>query len=139
MPKPSVAFLCVHNSCRSQMAEALAKHYGADVLKAMSAGSERAPRINPDAVRLMKEIYGIDMEKTQRSKTVFEIPEKVDIAIKMGCEVQCPALLKSYEEDWGLEDPTGKPDGEFKKTIAIIDEKVQKLIADIKAGKYPLK
>jgi arsenate reductase len=114
--KPKVAFICVHNSCRSQIAEALGKHLASDVFESYSAGTETKPQINQDAVRLMKEIYGIDMEKTQYSKLITDIPE-VDVVITMGCNVECPWLPSRYREDWGLEDPTGKSDDEFRKVI----------------------
>ena len=129
--KPVVAFVCVHNSCRSQMAEALGRHLAADVFTSCSAGTETVPRINPDAVRLMKEIYGIDM-KDQYSKTLDKLPP-VDVLITMGCNVQCPALPCKRREDWGLEDPTGKGDEEFRKVIAVIEEKVLALRESLKS------
>lgn len=128
--KPVVAFVCVHNSCRSQMAEALGRHLAADVFTSCSAGTETVPRINPDAVRLMKEIYGIDM-KDQYSKTLDKLPP-VDVLITMGCNVQCPYLPCKRREDWGLEDPTGKSDEEFRKVIAVIEEKVLALRESLK-------
>ena len=128
--KPVVAFVCVHNSCRSQMAEALGRYLAADVFTSCSAGTETVPRINPDAVRLMKEIYGIDM-KDQYSKTLDKLPP-VDVLITMGCNVQCPALPCQRREDWGLEDPTGKSDEEFRKVIAVIEEKVLALRESLK-------
>ncbi len=131
MDKPKVAFICVHNSCRSQMAEALGKHLASDVFESYSAGTETKPNINQDAVRLMKKIYNIDMEKTQYSKLITELPE-VDITIKMGCNVICPFLPSKYEEDWGLDDPTGKSDEEFEVVIAEIEKKVKELISKIK-------
>ena len=121
-----VAFICVHNSCRSQIAEALGRHFAADVFESYSAGTETKPQINQDAVRLMKEIYGIDMEKTQRSKLLAEIPA-VDVVITMGCNVQCPYLPCSERYDWGLEDPTGKPDEAFVEVIRRIDENIRAL------------
>jgi arsenate reductase len=121
-----VAFICVHNSCRSQIAEALGKHLASDVFESFSAGTETKDRINPDAVRLMKELYGIDMERTQRPKLLSEIPP-VDVVITMGCNVRCPYLPCRHREDWGLEDPTGKPDGEFIKIIRTIEGKVKAL------------
>ncbi|MCF6460881.1 arsenate reductase ArsC [Clostridium sp. Cult3] len=124
--KPKVAFICVHNSCRSQMAEALAKLFASDIFDSYSAGTETKPEINQDAVRIMKDIYGIDMTKTQYSKLLKDIPE-VDIVIKMGCNVVCPFLPSNHEEDWGLDDPTGKGDEEFIKTARIIEEKVKDL------------
>ena len=128
--KPVVAFVCVHNSCRSQMAEALGRYLAADVFTSCSAGTETVPRINPDAVRLMKETYGIDM-KDQYSKTLDKLPP-VDVLITMGCNVQCPALPCQRREDWGLEDPTGKSDEEFRKVIAVIEEKVLALRESLK-------
>lgn len=128
--KPKVAFICVHNSCRSQIAEALGKYYANDVFESYSAGTELKPQINQDAVRLMKEIYSIDMEETQHSKLLHDIPQ-VDIVIKMGCNVVCPFLPGRYEEDWGLEDPSGKSDDEFKIIIEKIDEKIRDLAKKI--------
>ena len=89
--KPKVAFICVHNSCRSQIAEALGKYLASDVFESYSAGTETVPQINQDAVRLMKQLYGIDMEQTQYSKLLNELPP-VDIVITMGCNVApiCP-------------------------------------------------
>ena len=124
MDKKKIAFICVHNSCRSQIAEAFGKKYGADRYEFYSAGTETKPQINQDAVRLMKELYGIDMEKEQYSKLLTDIP-KVDIVITMGCNVQCPFLPCEHREDWGLDDPTGKSDDEFKKCIRMIDEKMK--------------
>lgn len=124
--KIKVAFVCVHNSCRSQMAEAFGKKYLADICDCYSAGTETKPQINQDAVRIMKSNYGIDMEETQYSKLLSDIPE-VDVVITMGCNVQCPLLPCKYRTDWGLEDPSGKADEEFIKTAELIKEKVLKL------------
>ena len=118
-----VAFICVHNSCRSQIAEALGKKLAGDVFESYSAGTETKPRINQDAVRLMKQVHGIDMEEAQYSKLLPDIPA-VDVVVTMGCNVQCPYLACSHREDWGLEDPTGKPDEAFLETIRLIEEKV---------------
>lgn len=126
--KKKVAFVCVHNSCRSQIAEALAKKLGSDVLEVYSAGTEIKEEINPDARRLMMEMYGIDMEKTQKPKLIQAIPP-VDEVITMGCNVVCPVLPFSYKsEDWGLDDPTGKGDEAFINVIRRIEEKVIELI-----------
>lgn len=125
-----VAFVCVHNSCRSQIAEALGKKLAADVFESYSAGTETKPRINQDAVRLMKQIHNIDMEKTQYSKLLSDIPQ-VDVVITMGCNVHCPFLPCSHREDWGLEDPTGKSDAAFENTIAVIEDKILDLKARI--------
>ena len=127
MEKKKVAFICVHNSCRSQIAEALGKHLAGDVFESYSAGTETKPQINQDAVRLMKDIYGIDMEANgQRSKLITEIPE-VDVAISMGCNVGCPFIGRAFDDNWGLEDPTGKSDEEFRLVISKIEEKIYEL------------
>lgn len=127
-----VAFVCVHNSCRSQMAEAFGRVLGLNVFESYSAGTEERDSINQDAVRVMKEI-GIDMELIQKPKLLKDIPQ-VDIVITMGCNVNCPNLPCSYREDWGLEDPSGKSDEDFIYTRDLIKEKVENLIARIKAG-----
>lgn len=124
--KPKVAFICVHNSCRSQMAEALGKLFASDVFESYSAGTELRPQINQDAVRTIKNLYNVDMNETHRSKLLTELPE-IDIVVKMGCNVVCPFLPSKHEEDWGLEDPTGKSDEEFIKTAKTIEEKVKNL------------
>lgn len=129
MKKLKVAFVCVHNSCRSQIAEALGKHLASDIFESYSAGTETKPQINQDAVRLMKELYQIDMERTQYSKLLSDIPP-VDIVITMGCNVNCPCLPCKHREDWGLYDPTGKSDEEFMKTIEMIDDKIKRLVKD---------
>ena len=126
MRKKTVAFICVHNSCRSQIAEALGKHLASDVFVSCSAGSETKPRINPDAVRLMKQLYGIDMEKDQYSKTFKQIPEP-DIAISMGCDVGCPYIGRAFNENWNLDDPTGKSDEAFISVIREIEKRVLQL------------
>ena len=118
-----VAFICVHNSCRSQIAEALGKKLAGDVFESYSAGTETKPRINQDAVRLMKQVHGIDMEQTQFSKLLSDIPP-VDVVVTMGCNVQCPFLPCQHREDWGLEDPSGKDDAAFQETMAAIEQKV---------------
>lgn len=126
MTKPKVAFICVHNSCRSQIAEALGKALASDVFESYSAGTETKPQINQDAVRLIKALYGIDMEQTQYSKLISDIPEP-DIAISMGCNVGCPFIGRPFDDNWELEDPTGKSDEEFKKVIDEIRMRIMEL------------
>lgn len=121
-----VAFVCVHNSCRSQIAEALGNHLAANVFESYSAGTETKPQINQDAVRLMKQLYNIDMEKTQYSKLLVEIPP-VDIVVTMGCNVNCPYLPCRKRTDWGLDDPSGKSDEEFLKVIQEIERRIYEL------------
>ena len=126
MNKKKIAFICVHNSCRSQIAEALGKYYASDIFESYSAGTETKPQINQHAVRLMKELYGIDMEKDQYSKLISDIPHP-DIAISMGCNVGCPFIGRAFDDNWGLDDPTGKPDEEFIMVINKIEENILEL------------
>ncbi len=129
-----VAFICVHNACRSQMAEALGKQLAADVFESYSAGTQTKPRINPDAVRVMKNLHGIDMEECQYSKLIGDLPP-IDVVITMGCNVECPYLPCRYREDWGLEDPSGKSGDEFIKTAKLIEGKVLDLRERLLFGK----
>lgn len=127
MIKPKVAFICVHNSCRSQIAEALGKSLAQDVFESYSAGTETKPQINQDAVRLMKKMYQIDMERDQYSKLLSDLPT-IDLVITMGCNVECPTFPCIYREDWELEDPSGKEDEAYIEII----EKIQQNILDLK-------
>jgi arsenate reductase len=132
MSKQKVAFICVHNSCRSQIAEALGKHLAGDVFESYSAGTQAKDKINPDAVRLMKELYSIDMEQTQRPKLLTDLPP-IDVAVTMGCNVECPFLPCERQEDWGLDDPTGKSDEEFMRVIQVIEQKVLELKGELQS------
>ena len=127
MSKPKIAFICVHNSCRSQIAEALGRQLAADVFESYSAGTEVKDHINQDAVRLMKDLYHIDMEAEGQHSKLLEILPPVDVMITMGCNVQCPVLPCKWREDWGLEDPTGQPDDVFVETIRQIEKKIYQL------------
>lgn len=125
--RKKVAFICVHNSCRSQIAEALGNHLYGDYFDCYSAGTEVKPSINQDAQRVLKELYGIDMEGNgQHSKLISEIPS-VDIVVSMGCDVGCPYIGRGFDDNWGLSDPTGKNDEEFIKVIREIEEKLSRL------------
>ena len=127
MSNVKVAFICVHNSCRSQIAEAFGRHLASDVFQSYSAGTETKPQINQDAVRIMKELYNIDMEaEGQFSKLVSDIPDP-DIAISMGCNVGCPFIGKPFDDNWGLPDPTGKSDECFIQVIERISQKIKDL------------
>lgn len=132
MNKKKVAFICVHNSCRSQIAEAFGRHLAADVFDSYSAGTETKELINQDAVRLMKELYDIDMEaEGQYSKLISDIPMP-DVAVSMGCNVGCPFIGRPFDDNWGLEDPTGKSDEEFKAVI----EEIRKDILELREKMY---
>ena len=131
--RPKVAFVCVHNSCRSQMAEAIAKILAADVFEAYSAGTEKENEINPVAVEVIKELYAVDMTATQHVKVLEALP-RIDILVTMGCNVTCPYLPCQHREDWGLEDPSGKDKEAFLKTALLIKEKVLDLKKRIESG-----
>lgn len=126
MNKKKIAFICVHNSCRSQIAEALGKHFAGEKFDFYSAGTETKPQINKDAVRIMKKLYGIDMEKEQYSKLISDIPTS-DIAISMGCDVGCPYIGRAFDDNWGLPDPTGESDSMFETVIKEIEKRISEL------------
>lgn len=126
MSKKKIAFICIHNSCRSQIAETLGNLLAADVFDCYSAGIQIKPQINQDAVRLIKTLYNIDMEKTQYSKTFDKIPTP-DIAISMGCDVGCPYIGRDFDENWGLQDPTGQSDEVFIRVIREIEANIIRL------------
>ena len=130
--KPKVAFICVHNSCRSQIAEALGTLFASDTFESYLAGTEQVPFINPDAIKTVLEVYQYDMTN-QYSKTLDKIPD-VDIVITMGCNVTCPFLPCRYREDWGIEDPTGKSAIDFIDTANIIYKKILDLKFRIETG-----
>ena len=127
-----MAFICVHNSCRSQIAEALGKLLAAEVFESYSAGTVKTA-LNQDAVRLMKAKYQLDLTQSQTSKTLAALPA-VDIVITMGCNVSYPTLPCRYREDWGISDPTGQDDMAFEAVIATIETKVRQLASRITAG-----
>ena len=136
--KPRVAFICVHNSCRSQIAEALGKHLASDVFESYSAGTETKNRINPDAVRIIKQLYGIDMEETQRPKLLEDIPP-VDIVIYpvLVQGDRAPAsIIKGLETLDKREDVdliiTGRGGGSMEELFAFNDEKLARCIFNLK-------
>lgn len=139
MSKIKVAYVCVHNSCRSQMAEAITKVLEPEFFEAYSAGTETKPRINQDAVRTIKKLYDVDMNLTQHSKLIDDIPQELDVLITMGCNVECPFIPCQHREDWGLDDPTGKSDDVFLQTAETIKEKMLSLKARIESGEILIK
>ena len=130
--KYKVAFICVHNSCRSQMAEGLARQLGSDIVESYSAGTEEYPEVKPLAIEVMEEI-GISMDN-HYPKLIKDIPEEVDVLITMGCGVICPFVPSKHEEDWGLDDPSGGTIEDFRKTRDLIQEEVKDLIKRIREG-----
>jgi protein-tyrosine-phosphatase len=119
-----VVFVCVENSNRSQMAEALAKMAGAD---ASSAGSRPSGKINPKAIEAMKEL-GYDLS-VHRSKGTSELAaERFDVAVTMGCGDQCPNILAARHEDWDIPDPKNMAPDEFRAVRDLIGQKVLALL-----------
>ena len=108
----------------------MGKKLGSDVLEVYSAGTEEYPEVKPLAVQVMKEV-GVDMTG-HYPKLLSDIPEEVDILITMGCNVVCPFVPNSHSEDWGLEDPSGGPIEDYRKTRDLIKEKVEDLIKRVK-------
>lgn len=136
MKKYKVAFVCVHNSCRSQMAEGWANKLGSDIFEAYSAGTEDYPEVKPLAVEVMEEA-GVDMS-AHKPKLLTDIPEELDLLITMGCNVQCPFVPNRYFADWGIEDPSGGPIEGFRETRDIIKEKILHLIDELKNDRIEL-
>ena len=127
MKKWKVGFICTHNSCRSQIAEAFGKELASDVFESYSAGTQIKDQINPDAVRILKAKYGMDMiANGQYNKTLDQLP-KLDVVITMGCGVQCPMIDCTYREDWGLQVPTGESDAVFIQVIEEIETRIRSL------------
>lgn len=124
-----VAFVCIGNSCRSQMAEGFAKEFAGDILDVYSAGTDPAAEVKPNAIKVMKEI-GIDISG-QYPKLLEEIPSELDVLITMGCGVECPYLPCKFRADWGLEDPAGKSVDFFRETRKKIKKNVKNLINKI--------
>ncbi len=126
-----VAFVCVHNSCRSQMAEGYLKSLGtAFGFESYSAGTEDYPEVKPLAVEAMK-LDGVDISD-QYPKLLSDIPGELDILITMGCNVECPYIPCQHREDWGLDDPSGGPIEDFIVTRNLIKDKVLALIDQFK-------
>ncbi len=127
MKKVKIGFVCIHNSCRSQMAEAITKKYYHDFFEVYSGGTETKPHINQDAVKTILTYHGIDMNQTQYSKLIDELPDELDILVTMGCAVECPFIPTQHREDWGLEDPTGQSEQAFIDTMHLIEDKIKHL------------
>jgi protein-tyrosine-phosphatase len=126
-----VLFVCIENSCRSQIAEAFAKIHGKDVLEPYSSGSRPSGIVNPKAVASMKEI-GYDLT-THKSKSLSDIPDiEYDHVITMGCGDACPYVRAKHREDWGIPDPKDMDEEGFRKVRSTIEEKVKELVQRLK-------
>ena len=128
---PKVLFVCVENSCRSQIAEGFARTLGKGVIESWSAGSKPSGKINPTGIELMKE-KGIDLG-VQLSKGLADLPKvKWDYVITMGCGDACPFVPSTLKEDWGIPDPKNLPLDEFRKIRDQIENKVNALINHVR-------
>ena len=127
-----VAFVCVHNSCRSIMAEGWGRHLGKGVIEAYSAGTEKYDAPKPIALEVMTDAV-VDMSHS-KSKLLDVLPDDLDILITMGCGVECPFVPCNHREDWGLDDPSGGPKSGFEETRELVKNKVLELIDRIKKG-----
>ena len=122
-----VLFICVENSCRSQIAEGFARNFGEGIIEAYSAGSRPLGNINPEAIRVMQEL-GIDI-LSQRSKGFDQLPVKeFDYVITLGCQDACPFVPAKQHIDWNIADPKGKDVEFFRKVRDDIAENVKELI-----------
>ena len=125
-----ILFVCVENSCRSQMAQGWAAKLGGDKVEAFSAGSKPSGVVNPDAIKVMKEI-GIDISG-QTSKGFEQLPyNKFDYVITMGCQDVCPFFPAKEKIDWQITDPKGKGLEFFRKVRDEIGDRVKQLIAGL--------
>ncbi|TLG77224.1 arsenate reductase ArsC [Culicoidibacter larvae] len=129
-----IAFVCIHNSCRSQMAEAWGGKLLHGIAEVYSAGTEEYSEVKPLAQEVMQEV-GIDTSK-QFPKLLKDIPSELDVVITMGCGVECPNIPTRYREDWGLEDPSGGSIEDFRRTRDLIEGKVLELKSRILDGVF---
>lgn len=128
-----VLFVCVENSCRSQMAEAFAGIHGKGILVANSAGSRASGSVNEKAINSMKEVsYDLGSHK---SKSLNDIPKiEYDFAITMGCGDECPYVKAKQRQDWAIPDPKNMNEQDFNKVRNLIEEKILSLINSINIG-----
>lgn len=127
--KTKVAFICIHDSCRSQMTEGFAKTLGKDIIKSYSAGTEEYTEVKPLAVVVIGEV---DISVSDhKPKLLTDVPKEIDIVTTMGCGVDCPFISARRREDWGLDDPSGGTIEDFRKTRNLIEGKAKELIQTI--------
>ncbi len=123
-------FVCIENSCRSQMAEAFARKHGDDTVEVFSAGSSPSGVVNPKAINSMSEV-GYDLT-THQSKGLDEVPQDgYEYAITMGCGDECPSISASCHDDWDIPDPKNMAPADFAKIRNLIEEKVKHLLTGI--------
>src|SRR5207249_9230097 len=125
-----VLFVCVENSCRSQIAEAFARMHGAGAIEPYSAGSKPSGQVNPKAIESMREV-GYDLSR-HSSKSLSDIPAiEYDVAVTMGCGDACPNVRAKQREEWNIPDPKALPADAFRKVRDLIEQKVKTLLAKL--------
>jgi protein-tyrosine-phosphatase len=125
-----LAFVCVENACRSQMAEGFARFHGGSSVRAESAGSRPAAAVNPKAVASMKD-RGIDLAR-HRPKGAGELRGSYDAIVTMGCGDACPSADAKRRIEWSIPDPKEMPPAEFAAVRDTIEAKVKQLLEDLK-------
>lgn len=120
-------FVCIENSCRSQIAEAFVRIHTTGNVEVYSAGSRPSGKVNPKAIVSMQEI-GYDLTK-HTSKSIEEIPDiEYDFVATMGCGDECPYVKAKNREDWNIPDPKNVTQAQFRKTRDLIEQKVKDLL-----------
>ena len=132
MTSPIVLFVCVHNAGRSQMAAGFLQHLGEGRIEVLSAGSEPTDRVNPVAVAAMAEV-GIDIAAATPKVLTADAVRVSDVVVTMGCGDACPFFPGTRYEDWELDDPAGQGLEAVRLIRDQIDERVQKLVAELTA------
>ncbi len=135
MEKIKIGFICVHNSCRSIMAEGICRAKYGEMFEVYSGGTEENNVVKPDALTTLKNVYGIEDDFS--SKLIDTLPE-LDVVITMGCNVQCPTLPSKYREDFGIDDPSHKSLEIFELSAKLIEAKIDLLALKIKTGEIKL-
>ena len=132
MTRPRVLFVCVENSCRSQMAEAFGKMHGGERVDVFSTGSRPSGRVNETAIELMWEV-GYDLSK-HRSSPPSELPAgEFDVLVSMGCGDECPTVPAARRIEWEIPDPKHMPLSDFREVRDHLESEVVRLLASLEA------
>lgn len=131
-----VAFICTRNSCRSQIAEALARDLASDIIDPYSGGTDPADNVDRGAVDAMTEI-GIDISRARPKQLPREVLDSLDLVVHMGCETPgtCLTVPGVPSEDWGIEDPVGKSPEDYRRVVRLIEKKMRDLTSRLRSGK----
>jgi len=131
--KPVIVFICVENSCRSQIAEAFGKIFSQDTYEIKSAGSLPSGKVNPTAVRLMNEL-GYDMSLHSSTSVNQLHQEEIEVMVSMGCGDACPNILAKEKIEWEIPDPKEMPIGDFRKIRDLIKDEVEELFKKLESA-----